>query len=78
MSLLRWHKVFEDFANLEQLGKCANQNLSFLQVLGTDDDNAIRDAILSECVRCKHHLLGLENFKKNICDKIKILNFSSS
>ena len=45
-----------------------------LRVHGTDDDKAIYAAILSECDRCTHHLLGLEHFKKNITDKLQMLN----
>ena len=44
-------------------------------MLGTDDDKAIYDAILSECDGCTHHLLGIEHFKKNITDKLQKLNF---
>ena len=38
-------------------------------------DKAIYDAILSKCNRCTLHLLGVEDFKKNITDKLQKLNF---
>ena len=62
--MLHREEAFENFAYLWQVAKRSNSSLSSLRVLGTDDDKAIYDAILSECDRCTHHLLGLEHFKK--------------
>ena len=68
--MLHREEVFGNFAYLWQVAKRSSCSLSSLRVLGTDDDKAIYDAILSECCGCTHHLLGLKHFKKNITDKL--------
>ena len=73
--MLHREKNFENFAYLWQVAKRSNSSSSSSRVLGTDDDKAIYDAILSECDGCTNHLLGLEHFKKNITDKLQKLNF---
>ena len=47
--MLHREKAFENFAYLWQVAKRSNSNLSSLRVLGTDNDKAIYDAILSKC-----------------------------
>ena len=73
--ILNREEAFEDFAYLWKVAKCWNSALSLLRVLGTDDNKAIYDAILSHCDGCTHHLLGLKYFKKNITDKLQKLIF---
>ena len=61
-----WQTVKRSFATLADT-----------RVLGTDDDMAIYNAILSECNPITFHILELEHTKKNISDKLKDLNFSN-
>ena len=69
--MLHREEAFEDFAYLWQVAKRSNSSLSSLRV----PDKAIYDAILSKCNGCTLHLLGVEDFKKNITDKLRKLNF---
>ena len=62
--MLHREEAFENFAYLWKAAKCSNSSLSSLRVLSTDDNKSIYGAILSECDGYTHHLLGLENFKK--------------
>ena len=73
--MLHREEASGNFAYLWQVAKRSNSSLSSLRVLGTDDDKATYNAILSQCDGCTHHLLGLEHFKKNITDKLQKLNF---
>ena len=69
--MLHREEAFEDFAYLWQVAKRLNSSLSTLRV----PDKAIYDAILSKCDGCTLHLLGVEDFKKNITDKLQKQNF---
>ena len=69
--ILHREEAFENFDYLSQVAKRANSSLSSLRELGTDDNKAIYDTILSECDGCTHHLFGLEHFRKNITDKLQ-------
>ena len=73
--MLHREEAFENIAYLWQVAKRSNSSLASLRVLGTDDDKAIYEAILSECDRCTHRLLGLEHLKKNMNDKLQKLSF---
>ena len=68
--MLHREEAFENFAYLWQVAKRSNSSLSSLRV----PDKAIYDAILSKCNGCTLHLLGVD-FKENITDKLKKLNF---
>ena len=75
ISILKRVEAFEDIVYLWKVAKRSNSTLSLLRVLGTDDNKAIYDAILSDCDGCTHHLLGLKYFTKNITDKLRKLTF---
>ena len=64
-----------DHHMLRQAAKRSCAALADIRFIGTDDDNAIYNAILSECNSMTFHILGLEHTKKNISDKLKDLNF---
>ena len=57
-----------------QAAKRSCATLADIRVLGTDDDKAIYNAILSECNLMNFHILGLEDRKNNIPNKLKDLN----
>ena len=64
-----------DHHMLRQAAKRSCAALADIRFIGTDDDNAIYNAILSECNSMTFHILGLEHTKKNISDKLKDLKF---